>query len=163
MGCHTWYCKRRERSVERAREFAIDNMTRQVKSAKDGQVDTVNAHPNIDYVHWQAWAERCLRMLKKGMLSDAMWRLQPERHSYLRDGVYWVVVDDFHNGFRTKYNETWLFSLEETLKFIEDNDADIYYTDVWNDETPREVLKERKLRRVHEFWEKYPNGSIHFG
>ena len=163
MGCHTWYSKRVERSEEEARNFAIENILEQIESAKDGQRNPEENHPDIDYVHWQKWAERVLRMLRNGLLTGAMWRLQPERPSAYVNGKYWVVIDEFHDGFRTDYNDTWLFSLEETLKYIEDNDEHIYYNDVWNDKTAKQILKEKKLKRVFEFWEKYPNGSIHFG
>ena len=54
---------------------------------------------------------------------------------------------DFHDIFRVgNYPEDVLLSLDDTKQFIKDNDC----TDI-----------SEKL--INEFWEKYPNGMIHFG
>ena len=60
-------------------------------------------------------------------------------------------VDTPHNLFSIgSYPEQVLFSLEETLEFIEKNREKIYFQENWDEQ-------------LRDFWAKNPNGIIEFG
>lgn len=70
---------------------------------------------------------------------------------FIKEKEWYEDVDDFHDLFRKYgYPDDMLFSLEETLEYINDpkNECTVYeYTE----------------NRLKEFWEKYPDGMIQFG
>jgi hypothetical protein len=84
--------------------------------------------------------------------------LEPEELSILNleiDNLYDANDTEFHDCFRSiKKDEygNWaddkIYSREECLKWLEDN---------------KEVVYNLNLTRVHQFWDKYPNGVIDFG
>ena len=68
---------------------------------------------------------------------------------YVRGKGYFIDVDEYHDLFRVGgYPDDCLFSLDATMKFIQENGC--------------ELTEENKVH-LHAFWEKYPDGMIRFG
>jgi len=65
------------------------------------------------------------------------------------DGVWYETIDEFFDVFRSNKWETILKSREETLEFVgvEGNVR----------------LGEDSLKKLEEFWKKYPDGLIELG
>jgi len=77
------------------------------------------------------------------------------------------VDEEYHDVFRTgkrnkdrTYIDDTLFSRKETFSFMEDPDSLIYFG---NDPEEEEERRKIAMRRINEFWDKYPNGLICFG
>jgi hypothetical protein len=163
MGCHTWFYRKEERSIEEARKKFIAEQKDMIKSwglmlynpLDDCRVaydwSDVDISNSIDVT------ERRIRMVEKGLCNVAVFNHQPSndgQHLYINEKFYTCDDEMPHDTFRIGgYPETKLFSLEETLKFLEDNDGKIDY---W-------MTKEETIEKLKEFWTKYPDGMIEFG
>lgn len=85
----------------------------------------------------------------------------PEALPSNTNGIKYDFVDDFHDVFRVGYGsseDVELFSLEETLEFIRNNDCSFNEVDIDVNSIPEEVVS-----RLAAYWNEYPNGMIDFG
>jgi len=104
--------------------------------------------------------------IKNNKITNACYRLLDEIGYFdSKAKIYYVSDKELpHDTFRVDdYPEIKLFSLQETLDFLEKNDDKIRYTSSIFDKTDREVLKQRAIERLKDFWEKNPDGMIDFG
>lgn len=167
MGCHTWFYKKVDISYEDAKSSLIkrysaninlcqkwiDNPTdpeylEMVEIYKDWTIDNLIRETEI--------TKRQLRLVEGGYCKAAVMRKYRYGltgvYSYVKDIGMFKSIDEFHNIFRMpNYPEDQLFSLNETLKFVEIHKNEItYYHQNWE----RELIN---------YWNKYPDGMITFG
>lgn len=75
-----------------------------------------------------------------------------------RDHQFYTEVG-LHDVFRIGgYPNDELLSFEDTMEFFEKNDDKIFWGGA-----PTVIGKEATIEIIREFWNKYPNGMIHFG
>ena len=89
------------------------------------------------------------RPIKKGEVAVNTCEYSQE---VLGDDKY-TDIDTPHNIFRIAYSDDKLFSLEQTMAFIANKEANkevIYFSENWEE-------------RLVEFWSKNPDGVIEFG
>lgn len=181
MGCHTWFHKRIEVTEEDVRKDVVDFLKREIDhynrliNDRDGiDEDILNAYPEWTKefgLYYKPIYERRLRMVEKGLCKLAMYNRYKESdynniHKFdkSKNAMYVTTNSLPHDTFRRGgYPNDKLFSLEETLKYLEDNDGIIYYTSTIFDKTDRNILKEKSIKRLKEFWVEYPEGMIDFG
>ena len=163
MGCHTWFGKNVEVSYEEVKRFAINIYERDIEfnnSIIDGTVkrDVLELFPELTKefgIKHKAIAERKLRMIKSDHCKLAMYNRYEHITglTFYANGEFYVYTHDLpHDLFRVgNYPEDKLFSLDETLDFIEANANDVYKQD------------EELLSKLANFWVNNPNGIILFG
>jgi len=196
MGCHTWFYKKSNLKIEKAREILIKRLNSQIEFDKKlinfyqtvnlpfteifkeeykeefyytsekifniakeifGESDIIfleliESYPewNIEYCEKRIGVyNRQIRMINKGLCNCAVYNRMGG--IFLKEkNQYYVDTNDFHDVFRKYgYPVDYLFSYEDTIKYIEnsENKCSIYdYT----------------YKRLKEFWDKYPEGHIHF-
>jgi hypothetical protein len=181
MGCHTWFYKKIEVTEDQVRE----DVTKYLKREIDFYDRLVNNRDGIDkdlletYPEWtkeyglyhKPIYERRLRIIEKGLCKLAMYykykstKLGGVYHFDKHTCTMYVSTDSLpHDTFRRGgYPEDKLLSLEDTLKYLEDNDDIIYYTSTIFDKTDRNILKDKSIERLKKFWNEYPEGMIDFG
>jgi hypothetical protein len=140
MGCHTWFYKKEERSIEEARQKLVEALNRVIEAYT---IDRES--PESYYNHFRnAYNKTHAEM-------DWLVKVIQRQIGMIEKGLF-VDIDGVHDVFRIGgYPDDTLFSLEETLKFIEDQGEKVYAkADNW-----QELLKY--------FWEKHPDGMIDFG
>ena len=91
-------------------------------------------------------------MVENNFCQRAVWNHQNDNEltEYI-EGKGFYVETGFHDMFRKYgYPEDRLFSLQETLDYINnpENNCTVY---------------EESIKRLEEFWSKYPDGMIDFG
>lgn len=158
MGCHTWFYKKSELTLDECIHQAKNKMREGLVWSSVYLLD-ISGHVEIDggnhpfsekeLKDWDKYNTRVLSWLEKGWIRDAAYNLLGDG-MYFR-GNYYVDCGEFHDLFRLGgYPEDILLSLDETLNFIENNKANIH-------------LYDYSIEKLKLFWEKYPNGNIHFG
>ncbi len=177
MGCHTWFSRKSSRTIEEAREILINRYKKHIKmlaedfttedkimlyedfyESKHGEKteEEILLFYNNKIEHDIAVINRKIQIISKGLCNVAVMKHQssPDRLSYyFPDKGFFIGCDDFHNCFRLHgYPEDMLFSKEETYKFLEDNKNN-----------PLLEIHENTYKWLDEFWDKYPDGFIHFG
>jgi hypothetical protein len=171
MGCHTWFYTKIERTQEEATKLWIDE---QIESINRWEETTNNViydeagnfimpHPENEirfiYPEWSQEScehhlevlKRQLRRVQNGGCKKAIWNHQPDVLSFYIEGKgLFVEVEEFHDVFRTGYSENLLFSLQESLDYINnpENNCTVF---------------ENTTEKLIEFWNKYPEGAIYFG
>ena len=175
MGCHTWFYKKVDRTIEEARERYLSDLHESINSFQS-MLDDPSDQTKID-LEWtdefiqeaiDIW-KRQKRMVEKGLCNVAVMKKQPADENgilyrFVNGNLYCYHHELPHDTFRRgDYPDDKLFSLEETLKYLEDNDDKIYYHYSFLDKTRKSVLKERAIKRLKKFWDEYPDGMILFG
>jgi hypothetical protein len=157
MSCHTWCARKVDRSIEEAREKYIKQQIESIRSA----IKMLNDPTDECRVAYE-WSEeyiqnslhvmwRQLRMVENGFCNVAVMNKQPETSYYIPGKGFFINCDEHGNQFRIGgYPEDQIFSKEECLKFIEDNKDKIKFFD-------------KTYEWLDEFWDKYPDGFMHFG
>lgn len=195
MGCHTWFYRKIERTQEEANESCIKGLKKSRRlSWKIFKNPTgyrgINWEENCD-----SNKENCLKSISilnrkikaiyNGYYKKAVWNHQSDKDLtvYIKGKGLYIENTEFHDLFRRGgYPEDRLFSYEETIKYLEDNDSIITYgyfqrshqdipciNGLCNGEKPtwfevdREIGKTESLELIKEFWNKYPDGMIQFG
>lgn len=169
MGCHTWFYKKVEKpSYEEMRGFVLDQYDESIKGLNkwiDNPLDeeylemvSVYKEWTIDYIkEWRDSDLRRVRLIENGYCRVAVMNKYCSYSDSILipvgDNIYKDVSgnDGYHDVFRKYgYPEDRLFSLEETLSYIDNpkNECVVY-------ENTREVLEK--------FWNRYPDGMIDFG
>ena len=157
MGCHTWFNKRVDRNLEEAKA----NFLRNISKAKETN-ESVLIDKHFDGINWTDYAsdEDLIESIKRlsktledfhnGLLPESViWENQLDGQ-YV-DGKGFYIHVDYHDVFRKYgYPEDKLFSLQETLDYI-------------NDPKNECVINDTTVKILEEFWKKYPDGMIYFG
>jgi hypothetical protein len=177
MGCHTWFYRKVNRTLEEARELYIKDHKKSIirfKEMLNNPEDEVRAayswtDENLD--HAIKIMERQVQMVEKELCNVAVFNHQPEDHRSRdyefekKNNTLYCTDDELpHDIFRIGgYPEDRLFSLEETLQYLGSHDDKIGYADTIFNETDRNILKESAIKRLKKFWEDHPDGMIEFG
>lgn len=156
MGCHTWCAYKVHRTIEEARKIWIDEQEKTIERWKE-----ISDNPYDDCRIAYEWTQedvdfglavfkRQLRMVKNGLCNIAVMRNQPELSYYRESRGFFIDCKDYHDIFRIgNYPTDELFSKDDCMKFIERNKNKIQFT-------------EKSYERIDEFWNKYPDGFMHF-
>jgi len=174
MGCHTWFYKRVDRTIEEARAKYIANLEESIvdftKILNDPNDECRLAYEwdNELIQHSIDIWNRQLRMVKSNLCNVAVFNKQPNDDGRLyqyENGNLYCYNDDLpHDIFRIgEYPEDKLFSLDETLKYLEDHSDKIHYASTIFEKKSEVVLKRKAIEELKKFWEEYPDGMIEFG
>lgn len=169
MSYHTKLYRPLERTQEEARELALAYLSKRIE--RQESADNLVAFPverlrkvfgdNYENVLVKLlnYHKRWLRRIESNLpiWNAAVWLFQPERPTYVRERKTWYLdcSDDtpsLVNPFRFYGSETTLWSLEETIAFI-NSKAD----------SPSLHLFPDTYDQLEEFWKMYPNGMIEIG
>jgi hypothetical protein len=177
MGVHTWFYKKIEGPSDEEAVAIIKNYIQgQIEEAlhaksigDDDYFEFLNGWyggENSPF-HQNAYIDdlnKSLSDLSNNLMDEDLFR------SYLMDildidewipgrGYYADPDKDLpHNPFRGGNYDEYLFSLEETLKFLEAN-----RTIEKMNEPQREYWESTGKQQVHDFWKNHPDGIIAFG
>lgn len=174
MGCHTWFSRKSSRTIEEAREILINRYKSDIKMLTEDFTTEDKIMLYEDFYESKLGEKteeeillfynnkiefdikvlhRKIQMVSKGLCNVAVMRHQPSLSYYFPDKGFFIGINEFHNCFRLHgYPEDSLFSKEETYKFLEDNK-----------DNPLLVIYDNTYEKLEEFWNKYPDGFIHFG
>lgn len=172
MGCHTWFYKKVDVNYEEVKaeviyhyEEEISLLDKMINDRESLDKDILDAYPEftIEYgLKNKPIAERKLSIIRKNLCKEAVcrrYRHDDKLTDYVTGKGFYITTDDlYHDLFRIgNYPVDKLFSLEETLDFIEKNKDKIhsfYFNKIQN--------KDFK-QQLEDFWQKYPDGMIDFG
>lgn len=156
MGCHTWFFKKENLTLEECKKVVIKNLNSGLEYASDCLLEKNHKILFIEQEikDWIKYNNRLLEWISKDWLQESCYRLLTNINFYDKKTKNYYVTNESlpHDIFRIgDYPEDKLFSLEETFIFIENNKEKIHrYNKNWQ-------------KRLEEFWEKYPDGMIEFG
>ncbi len=165
MGCHTWFYKRIDHNPEYAHvqsyvaakiKESVDLNQKWVDDPQDPEyleMSLIYTEWTPEYIkHCLELYSRQLRMVEKGLCKEAVFYKYCSYKDYTYvPGKGFYIEADYHDLFRHySFNDTKLFSMEETVAFITDHKNACTFED----------YTERKLI---EFWNKHPDGMIDFG
>lgn len=163
MGCHTWFYRKDNRTIEEARQIFID-LCKQSIIQWDEMLDNQNDECRLAYkwtdqdcINQINILKRWIRIVEKGLCNVAVMNKQPEHCIYIQEKGFFITDDSMtHDLFRIgHYPKNKLFSFKETMKFIEDNKNKVYSLHSIGDSDHVQLLME--------FWANYPDGMILFG
>ena len=161
MGCHTWFSVKENRTIEEARRLYIQNQKEWI-STWQFYIDNHCAVPFEKYtmdrkLYLMELYKRQLRMVEKGLCNYAVMNKQDDGY-YIPGKGFYKRISDYHDLFRIGgYPDDRLFSLDETLAFIDK------YEKQYGEKVEIYHITGHEKNTLEEFWEKYPEGSIHFG
>lgn len=155
MGIHTWFFTKVERTQEEVIALWIDEQIKYINLCEN-LCNNANHRLRIFYNWSQEFCEHHLEVLKRqlrrvqnGGCKKAIWNKQPGNLTKQIVGKGLFVETDYHDIFRIhSYSNKQLFSYEETIDFIIDNQC---------------FLDENTFENLIKFWIEYPNGMIEFG
>lgn len=164
MGCHTWFYKQVERTVEEAREIALKIQQKTLSRWLDMDYKT---DPSCIAYGWNELtvAETIfeetarLRQIESGDLY-AVWSNQPDgdgvNYYNPMTGKFYVNDPDVHDLIRVgNYPEIRFFSFEEIYRWILDHRKDLHFN------TSRITVQE--VEAVKNYFETNPNAMVCFG
>ena len=172
MGCHTWFYKKIDVTYEEAKFHLIKVYTDEIELLQkwvdnpldEDYLEMLEFYPEytFDFIfHNLEVYKRKLRMVENGYCKEAVMNKYSDGtfkvHHYIKNkGMYKSLdwCDIFRIG---NYPTDKLFSLEETLDFIERNKDNIYGYH-YND-----VSKKDWKEQLEDYWKEYPDGMIDFG
>jgi len=169
MGCHTWFYKKVDVNYEEVKakvivhyEEEISLLDKMINESLDKDLLEVYPEFTIEYgLKNKPIIERKLSIIRKNLCKEAVcrrYRHEDNLTDYINGKGFYTTKNDMqHDLFRIgNYPEDKLFSLTETLDFIEKNKDKIhsyYFNKVQN--------KDYK-QQLEEFWKTYPDGMIRF-
>jgi hypothetical protein len=172
MGCHTWFHKKINVTYEQAKKFLIKIYKNEITLYQtwidnpndEYYVDLLEDYPEYDINYCIKQCDiikRKLRLVEGGYCKEAVMnkydRGIANHVTYVKGKGHYQSLD-WCDTFRIPgYPEDILFSLEETLDFIEKNKSLIYYYHQ-NDVTGKDWKEQ-----LEEYWKEYPDGMIDFG
>ncbi len=160
MGCHTWFFRKENRSIEEARRLYLNNKKAEIKMWNnmlinpEDEIKTMHRWSD-EFIEWTIKVlERQNQMVTKGLCDVAVMNNQLEHSHYIKDKGFYVTDDLMpHDIFRTSgYPDIHLFSLDETYKFIYDNIDKVHMEN-----------KESSFKQLDYFWTQFEDGMIIFG
>lgn len=167
MGCHTWFYKKFEINESKV----LDDLKNCINTEVQFFYDVIHDKPKVqewldkyyDIPYEEAYKnlhyyEDLKHKIDNNLLSTvelyntySELGIQNDIVEYVEDKGWFIDVDEYHDLFRKGgYPEIKLFSLQETLDYI--NNPDNFCT-----------IYEYTLQGLNEFWNKYPDGMITFG
>ena len=155
MGCHTWFYKKSKRTIDEARKIFIDESKKNIKLREEVMLESDeywegSGFTKEDSEIWCKIVERQIQMVEKGLCDVAVYNKQPEI-SFITERGFFIEHGEYHDLFRKGgYPETKLYSLKETMDYINDPENHCTVFDFTNE-------------RLEEFWKECPDGSIEFG
>jgi hypothetical protein len=168
MGCHTWFYKKVDLTLDEFYEKEIKSVKKDLNYSLKTQekVDKLGINEYLKQNPNSPWEVKDLRNLHydinntKYVLSVLESRTL-NLNDYLEDTFsYYVYIEgkgfyvdtDYHDLFRIYgYPEDKLFSLKETLDFITKYEKE------------NDVKVEVEMNLLKEFWDEFPDGMIDFG
>jgi hypothetical protein len=167
MGCHTWFYRKIERSQEEAKSNCLKGLRHSRNLAWKiyrrptsyygiNWVGEFNAKVDLyknKQLNYIKLLNRQIRMVENNLCKEAIWNHQYDKEltEYVKGKGLFIEDTKFHDEFRRhSYPEDKLFSLKETLDYINNPDNQCVTYD-WTE------------KRLREFWYKYPEGMIEFG
>lgn len=165
MGCHTWFHTKAEAPIADAQAKLRGILVEELDIIE--KIDTKNtkgvsafARGHYKDKEYRALAKahfsERLSLLDAGELTmeqvvDSLHGEEVSNHKYVDGKGWYIQVDKYHDVFRKfGYPDDRLFSLEETLAYI-------------NDPANKCVVRDNTVERLQAFWEEYPDGMITFG
>lgn len=185
MGCHTWFYRKIERTQEEAKQSCLQGLKKSINLGWK-MYKNPTSYYGIDWgvtkkeqFKYFIFLNRQIRMISNNLCQRAVWN--PQNNSDLTEyadskGLF-IGDTNFHDWFRIgNYPDDKLFSLEETLEYIELKGDEItfgnftlkspkeqdYQKREWV-EVNREESKQKCIKKLKGFWNKYPDGMILFG
>lgn len=158
MGCHTWFYKKSDLPLDEC----IKKVKKQIRDGLNWSniyLLDISGHVELDgggnqpfkeneLNDWIRYNTRILSWLEKGWIRESAYNLLTDAGMYFR-GNYYVDTNEFHDVFRIhNYPDDVLLSMDETVEFLQKNNI---------------VMDEYISERLKLFWNKYPDGQIHFG
>lgn len=163
MGCHTWFYRKIDVSIDEARtnvishrNESIEQFEDEIKKIKNPNHITKYGISKEDATHVIEVFKRQVRMIKKGLCNCAVFnKFDRGRITVYIKGVgLYEEVDDFFDIFRVGgYPDDKLFTFDDTIDYISKKENGCYL-----DKPFDKVVSDLKR-----FWTKYPNGMIEFG
>ena len=180
MGCHTWHWKRVPLSREEATQLAYVRLE-QMKTKLRAFVVQEVAKVELTWRSLEAWDAHTATYQER--LENDDWTTVAEMvcdqlpgHTTEYEGQFYQDIscdgtqspDTYteHDSFRIDaYPEEYLFSLEQTLAYIQKLQGEGQYVDIWeeNDSAGYGGPIPETYKRLEEFWRRYPDGMITFG
>lgn len=158
MGCHTWFY----RKIERTQEEATIRCLKRLKRHRN-LYWKIHKNPNYLDIDWEISKadnlnririlNRQIKAISNGFYKKALWNRQDDKNltKFIEGKGLYIEDTGYHDIFRKYgYPEDRLFSLEETLEYINNpiNECD---------------LRDSSIDRLTQFWQEYPEGIICFG
>jgi len=165
MGCHTWFYKKVNLPLDECKKKVI-TFLEQYNLSSLSNLDNCEFGGDEKTCQCVRNNNRVISWIKKGWITESCYKLLDEVGYYdINTKIYYTEdVELGHDAFRIGgYPETKLFSLQETLDFLEKNDDKISYASTIWDKTDRSILKAKAIEKLKEFWKKNPDGMIDFG
>lgn len=166
MGCHTWFKKKIDVSIEDARKIVINQLQYVIDDFSD-LLENPNTEENSDLLRvYQEWTpdyitqcisiyNRQIRMIEKKLCNCAVFNKYNNDNGSIfikNKGMY--DGTEYHDLFR-KYGfpNTILHSLKESVDYItnDENSCHLY------------LSLGDTIAVLTKFWKKYPDGIIYFG
>jgi len=172
MGCHTWFFKKVEPqpTYEEVRERYLHHLKIEMGYHERFLSGTLSEEEEFLFenftkeisLHHLSVLSRKYRIVEGRYCKLATMRHY--RNTELnapefsdKDLQFYEDVEGTHDIFRIGgYPEDELFSMEETLEFLNNHDDEIFSRQY-------SCAKEEIIEKLQEFWNKYPNGRITFG
>jgi hypothetical protein len=160
MGCHTWFYKKvnPQPIYEEVKQYYLKDVDESIKLYQQMIDDTLDANIKEAYPDWTVEMgmkylpifERIKRIVEKNLCQVAVCnRYRHNNHLtvYANGNFYEYTHDLTHDVFRIgNYPNDNLFSLEDTLSFIEKNKDKIYHYHFNN------VTNQDWKEQLEEFW-----------
>jgi len=165
MGNHTWFYRKNNLTLEECKKKVIGMLENYIKF-NFNDTDNISESEQEESANSVKNASRILSWIKMGKIKESCYRLLDSVGYYdEKTKIYYVSdVDLPYDVFRfNNKSDLKLFSLEETLDFLEKNDSNIRYGKTIFDKTDRETLKKKAIEDLKKFWENNPDGMIDFG
>lgn len=161
MGCHTWFGKKikPQPTWDEVKQYAISQFKAEIH-LNNQMIDRALSTRLLEaYPEWtpeygaycRAINERKLQVVKKDLCKVAVCNMYYHNClTHFINGIFYEFPRDFlHDVFRVgNYPDDQLFSMEDTINFCKIKNI---------------PLDEIQLETLQQFWEKYPDGNIHFG
>jgi hypothetical protein len=176
LGCHTWFKVKSKHSLEDLREIWLNKQKEWIDKwdnykenpdCKERQVDGIFGNLSQEQFDWYSKVhKRQFDFVKKKIIkSDFVHHLykdlEDEKLFEYHNGILYSDNGNLpHDIFRIgDYPEDKLFSLEDTLGFIEKNREKIYYGTA----SSQAQAEEEAIKLLKDFWVKNPIAMIDFG
>ena len=166
MGCHTWFYKKIDVTYDTAKKSLIKSLNEDIETLtrwRDNPTGDDLAFLKQYYVDftWDSLnndidiRKRKLKFVEGGYCKVAVMNKYADGLSiihYEKERGHFKAIREYHDIFRIgNYPKDKLFSLEETLEFIEKNRDNIHFC---NDDYKQ---------YLENFWKDHPYGMIDFG
>jgi hypothetical protein len=160
MGCHTWFFKRDDRTLEEIKEIALKRLERRMKRWENMTAEEIENYKFLDEkeLDVKAIAIRYIKRYRKRIEKDDLRAIYANigNLTYRVKGKYYVDPKEQHDVFRVRnYPDKRLWSYEEVEKWLNrPQNKKKYQAPTLND-----VQKER----LKEWFNTYPDSFICFG